>query len=752
MRWFRSAAAVVAVAAVALLLAPVRPAAAATAPAAPGTIVEPLGTGAASIIRSDFVSNGHRNFEVAALQGNTLVHYWKDNGDTNWAWHRGQVISTAATGPGAIVQSDFMSGGHGNLEVFVQEGDHIQHYWHDSGQPNSRWQRGGNFGSGVTGPPSVITSDFVSNGHRNFEVVVPEGNNLVHYWHDNGNASNPWQRAKVVTTTASGPGSLIQTTFMSGGHGNLELVVREGDHLVHYWHDSGAPDSAWQRATSFGSGITGAPSFIQSSFGSGNFEVVAPAGSELVHFWKDNSNTANPWAVAGEPRITGINSAASLIQTDFGSPGNLELVVLGPRAPVPDGAQVSGNATDYRLIHYWHDSSNPGAAWGQAQDIAYRGRSEKVCQQSGKWDLERLAPTVNGTSGLNYSEWATDLGYPVDDGTTLSLMFGDTHLNHTPISTDEKNSPDDVVLQTRQTTAPTDTNCLQLTPVPEGNTVTPAIVTVNGSRDTNFLQGFFNVPTSGFAAGGSTYAAFWTKHCMTATICNYGTNQVGEGWMTRRNADGTTYERLFRLPPAFVYTASVNSDTIAGLPADQRKGAYVYGVPNYRASYPYLAYVPAGSVADQSSWRYFTGLDAGGSPLWSADPAQASNVFNTGDQRPCIGEFSVSWIAPLQKWLMLYNCDPGVVARFSDTPWGPWSAPSTIFSPGADNGLCHFIHDGSRDCDNTHEPGATNGGGPYAPFILSRYTSGNSTSATIYYLLSTWNPYQVVVMRATLHA
>jgi hypothetical protein len=63
---------------------------------APGTIVEPLGTGAASIIRSDFLSGGHRNFEVVALQNRKLVHYWKDNADVNWAWHKGQVVTAAA--------------------------------------------------------------------------------------------------------------------------------------------------------------------------------------------------------------------------------------------------------------------------------------------------------------------------------------------------------------------------------------------------------------------------------------------------------------------------------------------------------------------------------------------------------------------------------------------------------------------------------------------------------------------------------
>jgi hypothetical protein len=44
----------------------------------------------------------------------------------------------------------------------------------------------------------------------------------------------------------------------------------------------------------------------------------------------------------------------------------------------------------------------------------------------------------------------------------------------------------------------------------------------------------------------------------------------------------------------------------------------------------------------------------------------------------------------------------------------------------------------------------------YAPFVLDRFTtaaaagSGASHSSTIYWLVSTWNPYEVTVMRTTL--
>jgi hypothetical protein len=41
-------------------------------------------------------------------------------------------------------------------------------------------------------------------------------------------------------------------------------------------------------------------------------------------------------------------------------------------------------------------------------------------------------------------------------------------------------------------------------------------------------------------------------------------------------------------------------------------------------------------------------------------------------------------------------------------------------------------------------------GGEYGPYIMSRYTSGADGHCRIYYTMSTWNPYQVMVMRSGL--
>jgi hypothetical protein len=158
-----------------------------------------------------------RNLEAVVLEGNQLVH-WFRSGDffmtkESRPWLRAQVITTDATGPGCIIQSDYPKDAvHGNFEVVVLEGKRLVHYWHDNSDVENLWQRAHVITADATGPGCIIQSDFPKDAdHKNFEVVVLEGNQLVHYWHDNSDAGGPWQRGQVITNAATGPGCIIQS-------------------------------------------------------------------------------------------------------------------------------------------------------------------------------------------------------------------------------------------------------------------------------------------------------------------------------------------------------------------------------------------------------------------------------------------------------------------------------------------------------------------------------------------------------------
>jgi len=111
---------------------------------------------------------------------------------------------------------------------------------------------------------------------------------------------------------------------------------------------------------------------------------------------------------------------------------------------------------------------------------------------------------------------------------------------------------------------------------------------------------------------------------------------------------------------------------------------------------------------------------------------------------------------------MLYNCTnntsanpSGIYMRVATQPWGPWSAPQTIFNAKRDDGLCHFIHravtPSQPACDQLTDPARLGvQGGDYGPYMITSMITGDASrmTSTLYYTMSTWNPYVVVVMKS----
>ncbi|MFE9572956.1 DUF4185 domain-containing protein [Streptomyces sp. NPDC006692] len=655
------------------------------------------------MIQSRVRTNGQQgDFDLVVLQGNDLVFYSHDNADVNYAWTRGPVITDRATGPGCLIESDYTSGGLPNLEVVVPESGRLVHYWRAG--TGGAWHEGGTFGSGISDDrPAIIQSD-----------------------------------------------------FRSDDHGHLEVVARQGDHLAAYWRDT----SVWHPAATFASGVSGGPAMIQSGFGGDhkNFEVVVPEGDRLEHWWHDNSDVNKPWQHGGS-FASGVTGSPSLIESGFGAgdrPGNFEVVVPGSTAPSPTGdTQVTGGFSGNELEHWWHDNSDVNSPWQPGeQQIAYRGRSEKVCQLTGNVDSEQRSSTTNLT-GLRANVQGTDLGYPVDDGSTLTLLFGDTH----PAAFDDDNESgyDDAVATSQDTAPPSYASCLHLN-FPTMNTFPfptyrPAMV-INPP----IYQGIFNVPASGFISGGHQYVIFWTNHCAgqgaDPSQCENGhkpgVNQHGNAVMTQYDPALGQYKNLFQLDSRFTYTGSLNTEHLAAAPAADPRGTYIWGVGLYRSSDPIMAYVPPGPVTNDLNWRYLH-INPNGKRSWVSDIRLASDMFADSTQDKCVGESSISWVAPLKSWLMLYNCNSKIQARLADSLAGPWSAPSTIFDPVADNGLCHFMHETTRHCDPVADGDWK--GDPYAPYILSRFTRADPAApyaADIDYVMSTWDPYQTVIMHTVI--
>lgn len=426
------------------------------------------------------------------------------------------------------------------------------------------------------------------------------------------------------------------------------------------------------------------------------------------------------------------------------------------------------------------------------------GMSEKVCQLTGDVDWETGRPTAARTLA-NFGLDATDLGYPVEHVGKLILLFGDSWPPPHGGGAEGEIPPDDAVgLTTRREPPGNDGKCLELRihdkPAPP-RTFAPATIV----GPIKIKQGFFNVPSGGVSVGGELFGFFWTDHCgspnrldpspdapLARPNANQkcpesdGRNSIGRGVLARSDDDGRSFYGVVPMPAGFVYATAVNSRLPVGLPEDQRLGVYIFGVPRYRASVPYLAQARIESLGDPATWRFFVGRAENGQPRWASrkqwtpgasdgsppaawrPPGEAEIFAPVAEAGRCIGEFSISWNAPLHLWLMLYNCRREILARVAPAPWGPWSVPTVILGPDDKLGCRLFMT--ADGCGNRrdfwpgkHVDGKFVAGGTYAPYVLNRYTTaadgeGPGRGSTIYWVVSTWNPYEVLVMRTTLRA
>jgi hypothetical protein len=196
--------------------------------------------------------------------------------------------------------------------------------------------------------------------------------------------------------------------------------------------------------------------------------------------------------------------------------------------------------------------------------------------------------------------------------------------------------------------------------------------------------------------------------------------------------------------------------------------------------------------------EYFAGLDSSGEPLFDKNPTAAVPLALDGasdptESRVIVDQMAVSWVgSPINKWVMLYGgdvpdfflIDPGAVdpadrgpilIRYADHPWGPWSPAQPILSPGSPSvegspygpgGV--LFHNACVDSANfkcarsdPHRPldlltlcipplVETDIGRFYGPNIIDAYTELAGDHANIYWNVSTWNPYAVILLKTTL--
>ena len=224
-------------------------------------------------------------------------------------------------------QSGFLKksayGHNGNFElVFASGRGGFAHFWRDNDSEGFPWNGPQLFGCSTVSAPSLLQND-----EGPLEVFARAGSRLVAY-----TRHARWSTPKYFASNAAGNAAAIQAD-----DGQLHIVVPAANGGFAHFMRQSSPDAAWEALPVFGghAGTAASVALIQSNFGDpGNLEIVAVMGtgpgSFLAHFWRGSSgdwNGPNVVPLDGVPAGAVPTGVPAFLQSKHGSKGNFEVVV-----------------------------------------------------------------------------------------------------------------------------------------------------------------------------------------------------------------------------------------------------------------------------------------------------------------------------------------------------------------------------------------------------------------------------------------
>jgi hypothetical protein len=349
------------------------------------------------------------------------------------------------------------------------------------------------------------------------------------------------------------------------------------------------------------------------------------------------------------------------------------------------------------------------------------GSTVKISQLTGDQDRQAKQPTLNRTA-TSVGMAATDLGSTFEHKGRLFFLFGDTWR-----AADGRDAG-----VARDALAWTDSRepsriKLEFLCGPDGKWLPLDVPGIS--------LGPFEVPVNGVSIGDRMFVVFATGFRPPVI--------AGRSVLTVSDDDGKTFKQVYQLSDdKFRVVALWKTDP----------WLYIFGIGRYRQDSVRLARVKVDRILDRAAIRYFRGLGDDGRSRWSAKEDDAVKLF----RHNVVGEHSVAWCPSVARYVMLYNSTAprGIAMRSAPQPWGPWSEVDIVFDPWKDKGYGRFMHEAGwfRSGDDGLSDPRREGtfGGEYGPYLMPRYTTGDSRGCRVYYTMSTWNPYQVVIMRTDL--
>lgn len=571
----------------------------------------------------------------------------------------------------------------------------------------------------LIGPRSLLESGdrpaawaFPGAAHR-LEAAIATRNDdgtltIHHYFCGQHRPDNPWLRGDAISTAALGPAALEQRGRPGSAAHELLAYVPEENGLIGYaWPVNAPRPLRWRRLGQFDrlpstaerpawDGPTG-----PQEWGSGTVVAVATAATRLRRGW-----------------------VQALVQVD-------DSIYHLHRQVRADGVRWLRHAC-LRLADH---ESVPDA----------EQRSAKVAQISGERDSQPLGRgrTLSSSESLSGVR-GTDLGVRFDHAGRTFLLFGDTHWSGRPW------------LGTRDAIAEVLDPDAELPEVRFHGS--PLSLRGFGSRVSGVTMREYDVPLDAFSAGGQLYGFFTSNHFRDA-------QPMGRSVLARATPSVPVIAPHQRHRPIRFRPLATFSDHRFVNVSVQRCGDHllIWGTGVYRADDIRLARVDLTApavVAGLAGGDVRSFLDAreywAGTDRWSPSESDALPIVAPGAH----GELSVRWVPEVGRFLMLAMAGPddpagpAVILRHAADPWGPWSPRLRLLNwiadgmhpPEVSSRFIRAFADGSDPVgDAVFRQQANATGAAYAPYIFDTRADGDRL--VLRYTLSTWNPYQVVLMR-----
>jgi hypothetical protein len=370
--------------------------------------------------------------------------------------------------------------------------------------------------------------------------------------------------------------------------------------------------------------------------------------------------------------------------------------------------------------------------------------SVKVAQITGERDATATPwgerPPTLSRSRSSAGVRGTDLGVRVDHAGRSFLLFGDTHWSRPWLALRDSIAEvldDGELPQVRFHGAP---------------------LRVRGGGVT---RGEYDVPLDAFGHGGHFYALFSSNH-------GRGRQVMGRSVLARCTTAEPLIDPRSRWRPIVFDTvatlsewhfinASVQRRSAVEVPGAGADGEVllIWGTGSYRSSEIRLAMLDAAGLdrldrlagpSAELGLRYWDGTG------WSDDERAAAPLFRPG----AYGELSVRWVPQVGKYALLVATGPGdeagnaITLRWADSPAGPWTPRVRLLDWVAagmsPDPFTRFIKAGPDDpvAEAMFPAQARGTGAAYAPYLFDTRRDGDDL--VLRYTLSTWNPYQVVLM------